>query len=73
MTKTLIRGGTIVSMDPKIGDLPQGDVLIDGERIAALARAAPGSRRCTHVRPRCSAARPAMCTAASAHCAPMFP
>ena len=37
MTKTLIRGGTIVSMDPKIGDLPQGDVLIDGERIAAIA------------------------------------
>ena len=31
MSKTLIRGGTIVSMDPKIGDLPQGDVLIDGE------------------------------------------
>ena len=37
MSKTLIRGGTIVSMDPKIGDLPQGDVLIDGERIAAIA------------------------------------
>ena len=37
MTKTLIRGGTIVSMDPTIGDLPQGDVLIDGERIAAIA------------------------------------
>ena len=33
MTKTLIRGGTIVSMDPKVGDLPQGDVLIDGEVV----------------------------------------
>ena len=37
MSKTLIRGGTIVSMDPQIGDLPKGDVLIDGERIAAIA------------------------------------
>ena len=36
MSKTLIRGGTILSMDPQIGDLPRGDVLIEGNRIAAV-------------------------------------
>ena len=28
--RTLIRGGTVLSMDPAIGDLSRGDVLIDG-------------------------------------------
>jgi cytosine/adenosine deaminase-related metal-dependent hydrolase len=37
MTKILITGGTVVSMDPKIGDLPIGDVLIEGNRIVAVA------------------------------------
>ena len=36
MAKKLIKGATIVSMDEKIGDLAQGDILIDGERIAAV-------------------------------------
>jgi cytosine/adenosine deaminase-related metal-dependent hydrolase len=36
MTRTLIRGATIVSMDQAIGDLT-GDVLVDGDRIAAIA------------------------------------
>ncbi len=35
-TKTLIRGGTVLSMDPTIGDLPQGDVLIEDDRIVAV-------------------------------------
>jgi cytosine/adenosine deaminase-related metal-dependent hydrolase len=37
MSRTLIRGATILSMDPAIGDLPRGDLLIEGERIAAIA------------------------------------
>jgi cytosine/adenosine deaminase-related metal-dependent hydrolase len=32
----LLRGGTIVSMDPKVGDFAVGDVLIDGKKIAAV-------------------------------------
>lgn len=35
--RTLIRGGTILTMDPGIGDLGEGDLLIDGETIAAVA------------------------------------
>jgi 5-methylthioadenosine/S-adenosylhomocysteine deaminase len=34
--RTLLKGGTVVSVDRKIGDLPQGDILIDGGRIAAV-------------------------------------
>jgi 5-methylthioadenosine/S-adenosylhomocysteine deaminase len=36
-TRTLLRGGHIISMDPDVGDLPGGDVLIEGEDIAAVA------------------------------------
>ncbi|MEV6644111.1 amidohydrolase family protein [Amycolatopsis sp. NPDC051371] len=35
--KTVVRGGMVVSMDPAIGDLPRGDVLIQDGRIAAVA------------------------------------
>jgi cytosine/adenosine deaminase-related metal-dependent hydrolase len=35
--RILLRGGTIISMDAKVGDLVQGDVLIEGKRIAAIA------------------------------------
>ncbi|MEV7042418.1 amidohydrolase family protein [Amycolatopsis sp. NPDC051061] len=35
--KTLVRGGMVVSMDPAIGHLPRGDVLIEDGRIAAVA------------------------------------
>src|SRR5438067_1461268 len=34
--KLLIRGGTVLSMDRAIGDLPRADVLIDGDTIAAV-------------------------------------
>src|SRR5262249_1339376 len=34
----LLKGGTIISMDPQIGDLVRGDVLIEGKKIAAVAR-----------------------------------
>ncbi|MEW6637790.1 MAG: amidohydrolase, partial [Actinomycetota bacterium] len=35
--RTLLRGGHIISMDPEIGDIPGGDLLIEGEEIAAVA------------------------------------
>jgi len=34
----LLRGGTIVSMDPKVGDFARGDVLIDGRKIVAVGQ-----------------------------------
>jgi cytosine/adenosine deaminase-related metal-dependent hydrolase/ribose/xylose/arabinose/galactoside ABC-type transport system permease subunit len=36
--RKLIRGGTVLSMDPDVGDLAGGDVLIDGDRIVEVAR-----------------------------------
>ena len=33
----LLRGGTVVSMDPKVGDFVKGDVLIDGGKITAVS------------------------------------
>jgi 5-methylthioadenosine/S-adenosylhomocysteine deaminase len=36
MGKILLKGGTVLSVDPQIGDLPTGDVLIDGDRIAGV-------------------------------------
>ena len=35
-TKTIIRGGTVLSMDPTIGDLARGDVLIEDDKIVAV-------------------------------------
>ncbi|GAA3537020.1 amidohydrolase family protein [Streptomyces osmaniensis] len=34
--RTVLRGGHVLSMDPDIGDLPRGDVLIEDGRIAAV-------------------------------------
>lgn len=36
-SRTLFRGGTVLSMDPDIGDLTTGDVLVTDGRIAAVA------------------------------------
>jgi len=36
--RILIRGGTVLSMDPHVGDLAPGDVLIEDDRIAAVDR-----------------------------------
>jgi 5-methylthioadenosine/S-adenosylhomocysteine deaminase len=33
----LLKGGTIVSLDPKVGDFVRGDVLIEGSKIAAVS------------------------------------
>jgi 5-methylthioadenosine/S-adenosylhomocysteine deaminase len=35
--RILLKGGAIISMDPSVGDLAQGDVLIEGKKIAAIA------------------------------------
>src|ERR1700712_3273470 len=32
----LIQGGAVLSMDPGVGNLPRGDVLIDGGRIVDI-------------------------------------
>jgi cytosine/adenosine deaminase-related metal-dependent hydrolase len=37
--RILLKGGTIISMDDKVGDLVKGDVLIEGTKIAAVAPA----------------------------------
>src|SRR6204780_2811384 len=34
--RILLKGGTIISMDSKVGDLVKGDVLIEGTKIAAI-------------------------------------
>jgi cytosine/adenosine deaminase-related metal-dependent hydrolase len=41
MSKILLKGGAVVTMDPQTGDLPRGDVLIADDRIAAVAPAIP--------------------------------
>lgn len=35
--RILLKGGTVVSMDDKVGDLAKGDVLIEGTKISAIA------------------------------------
>jgi cytosine/adenosine deaminase-related metal-dependent hydrolase len=37
MSRTVIRGGTVLSMDPDVGDLRQGDVLVDDEVVREIA------------------------------------
>jgi len=34
----VIRGGAVMSMDPSVGDFPQGDVLVHGKNIVAVGR-----------------------------------
>jgi 5-methylthioadenosine/S-adenosylhomocysteine deaminase len=36
MSKTLLRGGHVLTMDPQLGDLPNADVLIEDDKIAAV-------------------------------------
>lgn len=37
----LIKGGTVLTMDPVLGDVPQGDVRIEGGRIVAVGAGLP--------------------------------
>jgi 5-methylthioadenosine/S-adenosylhomocysteine deaminase len=39
--RRLIRGGTIISMDPEVGDLVRGDILIEGNKILQVAPSIP--------------------------------
>ncbi|WP_245777836.1 amidohydrolase family protein [Lentzea xinjiangensis] len=39
--RVLLTGATVVTMDPGLGILPRGDVLIEGDRIAAVAPELP--------------------------------
>src|SRR5215813_3520821 len=32
----IIRGGSVLSMDPDVGDFPQADVLVEGKKIVAI-------------------------------------
>src|SRR5689334_6966370 len=32
----IIRGGAVMSMDPKVGDFPSADVLVEGKKILAV-------------------------------------
>ncbi len=41
MPGTLIRAGAVLTMDPALGDLPGGEVLIEGGRIARVGRGLP--------------------------------
>lgn len=34
--RTLVKGGTVLTLDPRLGDLRGADLLIEGERIAAV-------------------------------------
>jgi cytosine/adenosine deaminase-related metal-dependent hydrolase len=36
--RIIIRGGSVMSMDPQVGDFPQADVLIEGKKILAVGR-----------------------------------
>ena len=36
LSSILLRGGTVVSIKPKVGDFVKGDVLIDGRKISAV-------------------------------------
>lgn len=37
MGRTLIKGGTVVTGDPRIGDMARGDVLVEGNRILEVS------------------------------------
>ncbi|MFF1808189.1 amidohydrolase family protein [Streptomyces sp. NPDC058251] len=41
--KTLIKGGIIYSVDPDIGELPRGDVLVEGDTIVAVGEHIPAT------------------------------
>ena len=44
-TTTLIRGGHLLTLDEKLGDLPEADVLIDNDKIVAVGRNLEASSR----------------------------
>jgi hypothetical protein len=70
--RILLKGGTIISMDPTVGDFAQGDVLIEGRKF--LRSDAISTPRITgSVKPRApkSAILPPMLSSSSAPAQPM--
>jgi len=43
MARVLIRGGDLITMDPALGDIRGGSVLVDGDRIAAVGQVVDAS------------------------------
>ena len=41
MARLLLKSGIVVTQDPKLGVLPTGDVLVENDRIAAIASTLP--------------------------------
>jgi 5-methylthioadenosine/S-adenosylhomocysteine deaminase len=41
--RILLKGGIVLSLDPKVGDFEKADVLIEGQKIAAIAPNLPAS------------------------------
>jgi cytosine/adenosine deaminase-related metal-dependent hydrolase len=46
MVHTLIRGATLLTLDSRLGDIDDGDLLIEGERIAAIGHNLPAPAGC---------------------------
>jgi cytosine/adenosine deaminase-related metal-dependent hydrolase len=42
--RILLRGGVVLSLDPKVGDFEKADVLVEGKKISALGPNLDGSR-----------------------------
>jgi 5-methylthioadenosine/S-adenosylhomocysteine deaminase len=47
--RILLKGGTILSMDPSVGDFVQGDILIQGKKIASVGANVKVSGSALHV------------------------
>ena len=43
--RILLKGGTVITVDPNLGDIAGGDVLIEGDTIAEVARTSPPTPR----------------------------
>ena len=39
--RVLLKGGTVLSLDPQVGDFERGDVLIEGKKISRARRYSP--------------------------------
>ena len=43
--RILLRGGHVLTVDPQLGDIPGGDVLIEGDTIVRSGRTSPPTPR----------------------------
>ena len=48
--RTLIKGAIVLTQDPALGELPNADILIEGDRIAAVGPNLSRRRRAGHRR-----------------------